>query len=819
MKNKISKSLDAAFARVTFDLTKSDIHHSYKDFLTLEILREETSSAYHVLAERLKDWELKQLVQRIRTLIDTQPHEEQTSAEQFMHTFRGALLDEISDRGVISSAHLLKEIAADTTTATSQVLALYGITSQTIDAAIEQAQYSNDGEKSEIQFNIFRTFDIDDAREKDADHNRLIEKFGIDLTRMARKGEIDPVIGRNREIERVIQILSRRKKNNPILIGEAGVGKSAIVEGLALRIASRDVPYPMQNKRIIALDVNSLIAGTKFRGEFEERMQQLLEELRGSTDTIVFIDEIHTIVGAGATQGSLDTANILKPALARGELQTIGATTLDEFRENIESDAALERRFQKVIIEPTSAEQTLNILRNIAPHYEQYHNVTYTEEALHTCVMLTERYITDRHFPDKAIDVLDEAGACSHIDSSQEPSDIAQTERLLTEVRKERREAVAALVYEKAATARLKEIALKSKLDEQRTAWQRNQKMNPATITGKDIERVITSITGIPAERLSRSEAERLQTLSSHLQSRVIGQQEAVERITRSLQRHRAGLKENHRPIGVFLFVGPTGVGKTLLAKELSKWMFDQNRGLIRIDMSEYGEKHNTSRLIGSPPGYVGYGEGGQLTEAVRRQPYSVVLFDEVEKAHPEVFNTMLQIFDDGHLTDGAGRRVDFRNTIIILTSNVGSRAATERVSMVGFNTSTKETLRSGTPSGEYRKALERTFAPEFLNRIDDIIYFRELTQDDVERIIDLELQNLFSRAKQLGYTLEVQPDARRRLAHLGYEARYGARALRRTLLDKVEEPLSALIVDGKLHIGGKVMIEVADDDITLRVA
>lgn len=819
MKNKISKSLDAAFARVTFDLTKSDIHHSYKDFLTLEILREETSSAYHVLAERLKDWELKQLVQRIRTLIDTQPHEEQTSAEQFMHTFRGALLDEISDRGVISSAHLLKEIAADTTTATSQVLALYGITSQTIDAAIEQAQYSNEGEKSEIQFNIFRTFDIDDAREKDADHNKLIEKFGIDLTRMARKGEIDPVIGRNREIERVIQILSRRKKNNPILIGEAGVGKSAIVEGLALRIASRDVPYPMQNKRIIALDVNSLIAGTKFRGEFEERMQQLLEELRGSTDTIVFIDEIHTIVGAGATQGSLDTANILKPALARGELQTIGATTLDEFRENIESDAALERRFQKVIIEPTSAEQTLNILRNIAPHYEQYHNVTYTEEALHTCVMLTERYITDRHFPDKAIDVLDEAGACSHIDSSQEPSDIAQTERLLTEVRKERREAVAALVYEKAATARLKEIALKSKLDEQRTAWQRKQKMNPTPITGKDIERVITSITGIPAERLSRSEAERLQTLSSHLQSRVIGQQEAVERITRSLQRHRAGLKENHRPIGVFLFVGPTGVGKTLLAKELSKWMFDQNRGLIRIDMSEYGEKHNTSRLIGSPPGYVGYGEGGQLTEAVRRQPYSVVLFDEVEKAHPEVFNTMLQIFDEGHLTDGAGRRVDFRNTIIILTSNVGSRAATERVSMVGFNTSTKETLRSGTPSGEYRKALERTFAPEFLNRIDDIIYFRELAQDDVERIIDLELQNLFSRAKQLGYTLEVQPDARRHLAHLGYEARYGARALRRTLLDKVEEPLSALIVDGKLHIGGKVMIEVADDDITLRVA
>lgn len=819
MKNKISKSLDAAFARVTFDLTKAEIDHSYKDFLALEILREETSSAYHILAERLKEWELKQLLQRIETLIEAQPNHEHTTPERFMLSFRSALLERVTENEVISSAHILKEIVADTTTATSQTLALYGITAQNIETALGQVDESNEGEKSEIQFNIFGTFGLDEHRENGATDNKLIEKFGIDLTRLAREGKIDPVIGRDGEIERVIQILARRKKNNPILIGEAGVGKSAIVEGLALRIASQGVPYPIRNKRIISLDVNSLIAGTKFRGEFEERMQQLLDELRGSTDTIIFIDEIHTIVGAGATQGSLDTANILKPALARGELQTIGATTLDEFRENIESDAALERRFQKVIIEPTTAEQTLEILRNIAPHYEQYHNVTYTEEALHTCVMLTERYITDRHFPDKAIDLLDEAGARSHIHSSQEPIEIAQTERMLTDVRKERRAAVAALVYEKAATARLKEIALKSKLNEQRTAWQRNLKMNPTPITGKDIERVITSITGIPAERLSRSEAERLQTLATHLNSRVIGQQEAIERITRSLQRHRAGLKEGNKPIGVFMFVGPTGVGKTLLAKELSKWMFDQNKGLIRIDMSEYSEKHNTSRLIGSPPGYIGYGEGGQLTEAVRRQPYSVILFDEIEKAHPEVFNAMLQIFDEGHLTDGAGRKVDFRNTIIILTSNVGSRAATAKVSMVGFNTSTKDTLRSAIPTSEYRKALERTFAPEFLNRIDDIIYFRELAQEDVESIIDLELNNLFSRAKHLGYTLEIQPDARRRLAHLGYEARYGARALRRTLLDKVEEPLSALIVDGKLLVGGKVMIEVADDDITLRVA
>lgn len=818
MRNRISKSLDAAFARVTFDLTKADVRHSYKDFLALEILREESSSAFHILAERLKDWELRQLLQRITTLIESQPHEEQSSPERFMHSFRNTLIEKNHLNSTISSAHILREIAADTTTATSQALALYGITAQTIDSALEPNEESNEGQKSHIQFNIFGQFNPDEPIEKNAD-SKLIDKFGTDLTRLASEGKIDPVIGRDSEIERVIQILSRRKKNNPILIGEAGVGKSAIVEGLALRIASGKAPYSIRGKRIISIDINSLIAGTKYRGEFEERMQQLLDELRSATDTIIFIDEIHTIVGAGATQGSLDTANILKPALARGELQTIGATTLDEFRENIESDAALERRFQKVMVEPTSAQQTLDILQNIAPHYEQYHNVSYTEEALRTCVTLTERYVTDRHFPDKAIDVLDEAGARSRVETLQEPADIALTEQLLSDVSRERRAAVAALVYEKAASARLKEIALKSKLNEQRSDWQRRLKMNPTTITGKDIERVITSITGIPADRLSRGEAERLQTLADHLMGRVIGQRDAVERITRSLQRHRAGLKDNNRPIGVFMFVGPTGVGKTLLAKELSKWMFDHKRGLIRIDMSEYSERHNTSRLIGSPPGYVGYGEGGQLSEAVRRHPYSVVLFDEIEKAHPEVFNAMLQIFDEGHLTDGAGRKVDFRNTIIILTSNVGSRSAATRSSMVGFNTPSKGTLNQSQPQSEYQKALESTFAPEFLNRIDDIIYFRELSVEDVEQIIDLELSHLLSRTQELGYTLEIAPEARRLLARLGYEARYGARALRRTLLGKVEEPLSALIIDGKLFTGGRVIVETLEDDITLRVA
>lgn len=818
MRNRISKSLDAAFARVTFDLTKADVRHSYKDFLALEILREESSSAFHILAERLKDWELQQLPQRITTLVESQPHEEQSSPERFMHSFRNTLIEKNIHNGIISSAHILREIAADTTTATSQALALYGITAQTIDSALEPSEESNEGQKSHLQFNIFSQFNPDEHIDNNTE-GKLINKFGTDLTRLASEGRIDPVIGRDSEIERVIQILSRRKKNNPILIGEAGVGKSAIVEGLALRISSGKAPYSIRDKRIISIDINALIAGTKYRGEFEERMQQLLEELQKATDTIIFIDEIHTIVGAGATQGSLDTANILKPALARGELQTIGATTLDEFRENIESDAALERRFQKVMVEPTSAQQTLDILHNIAPHYEQYHNVTYTEEALRTCVTLTERYITDRHFPDKAIDVLDEAGARSRVETLQEPADIALTEQLLSDVNRERRAAVAALVYEKAASARLKEIALKSKLQKQRSDWQRRLKMNPTPITGKDIERVITSITGIPADRLSRGEAERLQTLADYLMSRVIGQGEAVERITRSLQRHRAGLKDHNRPIGVFMFVGPTGVGKTLLAKELSKWMFDHKRGLIRIDMSEYSERHNSSRLIGSPPGYIGYGEGGQLSEAVRRHPYSVVLFDEIEKAHPEVFNAMLQIFDDGHLTDGAGRKVDFRNTIIILTSNVGSRSAATRSSMVGFNTPSKGSMHLSQSQSEYRKALESTFAPEFLNRIDDIIYFRELSVEDVEKIIDLELEHLLSRIQELGYTLEIAPEARRLLAQLGYEARYGARALRRTLLGKVEEPLSALIIGGKLLTGGRVIVETLENDITLRVA
>ena len=817
MQVKISKTLEGIIARAAFNTTKAGIDHSLKDFLMLEMLREEGSLAYQLLSSRLKDWELYQVRLRIEREVLGAGRRENTGAEEFYRAFTDELCAVSGATRSVSTAHALRAIVGDRSTATSRVLEMYGITGEVVSEDIKKFAAGDDF-RTEIQVHMLDFGEENKPEEKNTSH--VLDKFGVNLTQMAREGKIDPVVGREQEIERVVQILSRRKKNNPILIGEAGVGKSAIIEGLALRIAGGEVPYTIADKTLFSLDVSSLVAGTKFRGEFEERMQQLLDELRKAKDTIIFIDEIHTIVGAGSTQGSLDTANILKPALARGELQTIGATTLDEYRENIESDSALERRFQKVVVEPTTPEQTLQILRNIAPHYEQHHKVRYTEEALQACVELTGRYITDRFFPDKAIDVLDEAGSRIHLQSAREPAELRQMESALDEVRRERREAVKELVYEKAASARLREIALRSKLGESRNEWQRSLETNPVEITAEHIQQVITSMTGIPAERISDGEMTRLQTLCQHLSQRVVGQQEAVEKISRTIRRSRAGLKDENRPIGVFLFVGPTGVGKTLLAKEVSKWLFDEQRGLIRIDMSEYSEKHNVARLIGSPPGYVGYGEGGQLTETVRRQPYAVILFDEIEKAHPEVFNTMLQIFDEGHLTDGSGRKVDFRNTIIIMTSNVGSRDVVKKSVQVGYSTVSKSATASATPRCEYRKALEQTFAPEFLNRIDDIVLFRTLELSDVERIIELELQGLFERTRRLGYKVKITDGAKRRLAAMGYESRYGVRSLKRTLMDNVEEPLSTLIIDGKLHEGDTVVVESdKSHGVKLRVA
>ena len=760
--------------------------------------------AYQLLSARLKDWELYQVRLRIERDLQERTDGPAGNPEEFYVQFANELRKRYRTAPSVSTAHALHAIISDEQTIGAHVLEMYHITPAVVEDEIRRMSAA-DEPRAELHV---RLLDYSEQGQRPAEGSRMLDKFGVDLTRQAREGKIDPVIGRECEIERVVQILSRRKKNNPILIGEAGVGKSAIVEGLALRIARGEVPYTIADKTLFSLDVSSLVAGTKFRGEFEERMQQLLDELRKAKDTIIFIDEIHTIVGAGSTQGSLDTANILKPALARGELQTIGATTLDEYRENIETDSALERRFQKVVIEPTTPEQTLQILRNIAPHYERHHKVHYTEEALQACVTLTGRYVTDRYFPDKAIDALDEAGSRAHLQSAREPEELRAMKTALSDARRERREAVEALVYEKAASARMREIALRSKLGESRAEWKRSLESNPVEITARHIQEVITAMTGIPAERVSDGEMIRLQTLREHLAKRVVGQQEAVEKISRTIRRSRAGLKDENRPIGVFLFVGPTGVGKTLLAKEVSKWLFDERRGLIRIDMSEYGEKHNVARLIGSPPGYVGYGEGGQLTEAVRRQPYAVVLFDEIEKAHPEVFNAMLQIFDEGHLTDGSGRKVDFRNTIIIMTSNVGSRAVIQKSVHVGYSTTSKSAVADRTPQSEYRKALEHTFAPEFLNRIDDIVLFRTLEIADVERIVDLELQGLMARTGRLGYKVKITEGAKRRLAAMGYESRYGVRSLKRTLMDNVEEPLSTLIIDGKLHEGDTVIVE-----------
>ena len=749
MQVKISKTLEGIIARAALNTTNAGIDHSLKDFLMLEKLREEGSLAYQLLSSRLKDWELYQVRLRIEREVLGAGRRENTGAEEFYRAFTDELCAVSGATRSVSTAHALRAIVGDRSTATSRVLEMYGITGEVVSEDIKKFAAGDDF-RTEIQVHMLDFGEENKPEEKNTSH--VLDKFGVNLTQMAREGKIDPVVGREQEIERVVQILSRRKKNNPILIGEAGVGKSAIVEGLALRIARGEVPATIAGKRIFSLDVSALVAGTKFRGEFEERMQQLLDLLRRSRDTIVFIDEIHTIVGAGSTQGSLDTANILKPALARGELQTIGATTLDEYRTDIESDTALERRFQRVLVEPTTPEQTLGILRRIAPDYERHHRVRYSDEALRACVELTGRYVTGRFFPDKAIDALDEAGSRAHLQRDAATATVEIGEGL--------------------------------------------------------VRRVVSDMTGIPAERVSEDEASRLRSLRDHLARRVVGQQEAVERIARTIRRSRAGLQDENRPIGVFLFVGPTGVGKTLLAKEVSKWLFDEHRGLIRIDMSEYAEKHNVARLIGPPPGYVGYGEGGQLTEAVRRQPYAVVLLDEIEKAHPEVFNTLLQLFDEGRLTDGSGRTVDFRNTILIMTSNVGSREVARKPLRVGYATPSKGAAPDTAPDGEYRRALERVFAPEFLNRIDDIVIFRTLDAGDVVRIIDLELQGLFTRTGRLGYKIKVTEGAKRRLASMGYEARYGVRSLRRALAEQVEEPLSTLILDGKLRTGDTVVVE-----------
>ena len=646
------------------------------------------------------------------------------------------------------------------------------------------------------------------SKNEPGDNNlTLLNKYGTDLTKAAMEGKLDKVIGREKEIERVAQILSRRKKNNPVLIGEPGVGKSAIVEGLATRIAKKEVPRTLFDKIIIMLDLTSLVAGTKFRGEFEERIVGVIKEAKSNPNVILFIDEIHTIIGAGSAAGSMDAANILKPSLARGEMQCIGATTLDEYRKSIEKDGALERRFQKVTVEPTTKEETLQILMNIKEQYEDFHNVRYTDEAIKSCVELTDRYITDRFFPDKAIDAIDEAGSRIHLMNVAVPKEIEEQERLIEGTKEHKNEAIKLQNFEMAAGLRDKEKALQAELERMKQEWTDKAKQNRETVDRENIEEVVSLMSGVPLKKVGSSEANKLKSMRENLSSKVIGQDEAVEKLVKAIKRNRVGLKDPNKPIGTFLFTGPTGVGKTHLAKTLAEELFGTKDSLIRIDMSEYMEKYAVSRMVGAPPGYVGYDEGGQLTEKVRRKPYSIVLLDEIEKAHHDVFNFLLQIMDEGRLTDSTGRTVDFKNTVIIMTSNVGSRQLKDFGKGIGFNAITRKDDDEYS-NGIIRKALEKTFAPEFINRLDDIIPFRQLTTDDLARITEIELKELFRRIEKLGFSVSITDKAKEFIARKGEDVQYGARPIKRAIQNHIEDKLADFLVENELKEGSSIIID-----------
>ncbi len=652
---------------------------------------------------------------------------------------------------------------------------------------------------------------------KTANDTPVLDNFGIDMTRAAAEGKLDPVVGREREIERLAQILSRRKKNNPVLIGEPGVGKSAIVEGLSLRIIQKKVSRMLFDKRVIMLDMSSVVAGTKYRGQFEERIRSIINELQKNPNVILFIDEIHTIVGAGAAAGSMDAANMLKPALARGEIQCIGATTLDEYRKSIEKDGALERRFQKVIVEPTTAEETLQILHNIKDKYEDHHNVSYTEKALEACVRLTGRYITDRNFPDKAIDALDEAGSRVHLTNITVPKEIEEQEKQIELARNQKTEAVKSQNFELAASYRDREKELSTQLDKMKADWEAHLKDYKQVVDEEEISDVVSMMSGIPVQRMAQAEGLKLAGMKEELQAHVIAQDQAIEKVVKAILRSRVGLKDPNRPIGTFMFLGPTGVGKTHLAKQLAKYMFGSADALIRVDMSEYMEKYTVSRMIGAAPGYVGYEEGGQLTEKVRRKPYSIVLLDEIEKAHPDVFNILLQVLDEGRLTDNYGRTVDFKNTVIIMTSNIGTRQLKEFGRGIGFaaqtNLSDKEYSR-----GVIQKALNKTFSPEFLNRLDDIITFDQLSLDAITKIVDIELKGLLDRTESIGYKLTINDDAKHFLATKGYDVQFGARPLKRAIQNYMEDTLSELIISDNIQPGDTLQVSANKEEDKLDI-
>ncbi|UMB53908.1 ATP-dependent Clp protease ATP-binding subunit [Lutibacter sp. A64] len=731
----------------------------------------------------------------------------------------------------VNTAHLLLCILRNENDPTTKLLNNFDATYEDVKTVYKQLFVNDEIElpkaenKSDDDFESSRSNPFEHPKGEQTPQKKsktpVLDNFGRDLTRLAEEGNLDPVVGRKKEIERVSQILSRRKKNNPMLIGEPGVGKSAIAEGLALRIIQRKVSRILFNKRIISLDLASLVAGTKYRGQFEERMKALMNELEKNEDIILFIDEIHTIVGAGGATGSLDASNMLKPALARGEIQCIGATTLDEFRTNIEKDGALERRFQKVIIEPTSIEETIQILNNIKDKYEDHHNVDFTSDAIEACVKLTNRYMTDRFLPDKAIDAMDEAGSRIHITNIVVPKEVLQLEKELETIKVDKTKAVNGQKYEEAARLRDDEKRVESLLQEEQKKWEETSKLNREIVTEDNVAEVVSMMTGIPVNRVAEAESHRLHDLPNLIKGKVIGQDEAVSKVVKAIQRNRVGLKDPNKPIGSFIFLGQTGVGKTQLAKVLATELFDNEEALVRIDMSEYMEKFAISRLIGAPPGYVGYEEGGQLTEKIRRKPYAVVLLDEIEKAHPDVFNMLLQILDDGHITDSLGRKVDFRNTIIIMTSNIGSRQLKDFGTGVGFGTASKKQQADENAKKVIESALKKSFAPEFLNRIDDVIVFNALEREDIHSIIDIELKKLVNRIEDLGYKLILTDEAKDYIADKGFDKQYGARPLKRAIQKYIEDALAEEIVNSKLNEGDTIFMDLNKEtsELTIKIS
>ena len=714
---------------------------------------------------------------------------------------------------VIGTEHLLLSILRDEDNIASQILQQFDINYDVFKADVEQHKAGITGQAagSTAGDDDFKDDDHFSQPKKVSDiksKTPVLDNFGRDLTKAAEEGRLDPIVGREKEIERVSQILSRRKKNNPILIGEPGVGKSAIAEGLALRIVQRKVSRVLFNKRVVTLDLASLVAGTKYRGQFEERMKAVMNELEKSPDVILFIDEIHTIVGAGGASGSLDASNMFKPALARGEIQCIGATTLDEYRQYIEKDGALDRRFQKVMIEPASHDETVEILNRIKEKYEEHHNVNYTPEAIEACVTLTTRYITDRFLPDKAIDALDEAGSRVHLTNIHVPQTIIDIEEKIEQIKIEKNKVVRSQKYEEAAKLRDTEKKLLEELEGEKAAWEAETKTKRYTVTEDNVAEVVSMMTGIPVQRVGQSDSQKLLGMGDSMKGRIIGQDDAVKKLVKAIQRTRAGLKDPKKPIGSFIFLGPTGVGKTELAKELARFMFDSEDSLIQIDMSEYMEKFAISRLVGAPPGYVGYEEGGQLTEKVRRKPYSVVLLDEIEKAHPDVFNLLLQVLDEGQLTDSLGRRVDFRNTIMIMTSNIGARQLKDFGQGVGFTTTAKADQAESHSRSVIENALKRAFAPEFLNRVDDVIVFNSLNREDIFKIIDIELKSLFVRIESLGYSIRLTDAAKEFVADKGFDSNFGARPLKRAIQKYLEDPIAEEILKGQVAEGHTLEVD-----------